>query len=127
MVVLPPAMPFTHHFTAVLLALETIAMNCCVDPTCTWAEEGEIETEIADGAGGAEEVGCEELLIEPPPHPARDKAVPKHISGASSLPPTMAHPLGSTVGEPELWRLDGTCGDAVARQVKVKVGPGVRG
>ena len=124
MVVLPPAIPFTSHFTAVLLALETVAVNCCVDPTCTWAEEGEIETEIADGA---EEVGCEEALVEPPPHPARDKAMPKHISGASSLPRTMTHPLGSTLGEPELWLLDGICGNAVARQVKVKVGPGVRG
>jgi hypothetical protein len=65
-------------------------VNCCVDPTCTWAEEGEIETEIA---GGVEEVGCEEVLDEPPPHPAKDKAVPKHISEASSLPPTTARIL----------------------------------
>lgn len=78
MVELPPAIPFTSHVRAVFVALETVAVNCWVNPTCTWLEEGESETEIPFGDSG---VGFE---VEPP-HLARDKAIARQISGASSL------------------------------------------
>ena len=50
-VVLPPATPFTDHVVPVLLVPETVAVNCCLAPTCKVAEVGEIVTEIADDPG----------------------------------------------------------------------------
>ncbi|MGH9208426.1 MAG: hypothetical protein ACRD1G_18045, partial [Acidimicrobiales bacterium] len=43
-VALPPVTPFTCQVTAVLLVPVTVAVNCCVVPTCTDAEVGAIET-----------------------------------------------------------------------------------
>src|SRR5215472_9619299 len=109
---LPPATPFTSHFTTVFSALETTAVNCWVDPTCTRVEEGESETEITDGDGG---VSSEGLLVEPPPHLARDNAMPRQISGASNLSPIMARIVfRNELRAARLLRLDGTNRDAVA-------------
>src|SRR5207248_2682594 len=33
----PPAVPFTSHVTAVLVVPVTVALNCCVNPTCSAA------------------------------------------------------------------------------------------
>ena len=41
--VLPLVTPFTCHVTAVLLAVSTVAVNCCVVPAVIVADIGEIE------------------------------------------------------------------------------------
>jgi hypothetical protein len=43
-VALPPVTPFTCQVTAVLLVFCTVAVNCCVPPTATVADVGEIMT-----------------------------------------------------------------------------------
>ena len=43
-VALPPVTPFTCQVTAVLLVFCTVAVNCCVPPTATVADVGEIVT-----------------------------------------------------------------------------------
>lgn len=45
----PPLTPFTCQVTAVLAALETAAVNCCVLPVCTLADVGERMTIIWGG------------------------------------------------------------------------------
>lgn len=44
----PPAVPFTCHVTALLVAFVTVAMNCCSAPAPSVAEVGEIAT-ITEG------------------------------------------------------------------------------
>src|SRR5204862_419282 len=43
-VALPPVTPLTCQITAVLLAFSTVAGNCCLPPTATVADTGEIVT-----------------------------------------------------------------------------------
>ena len=48
-VALPPVVAFTCQVTAVLLVFSTVAVNCCVPPTATVADAGEIITVTATG------------------------------------------------------------------------------
>src|SRR5580704_13631742 len=57
---LPPATPLTCQLTVVFALLRTVAVNCCVDPSCTLAVAG--ETETLGPAGG---------LLPPPPQADR--------------------------------------------------------
>ena len=43
-VALPPVTPLTCQVTVVLLVFCTVAVNCCVPPTATVADAGEIVT-----------------------------------------------------------------------------------
>jgi hypothetical protein len=64
--------------------------------------------------------------VEPPPHPARDKTVPKHISETSSLSPTMTRILlGILRGARNSGFWMGTVWARLLGKFKVKVGPGV--
>ena len=58
-------LPLTPHVTDVFVALVTVAVNCCVDPTTTRAVGGETETAtgattvteaVADFVGSAADV-----------------------------------------------------------------------
>ena len=62
----PPAIPFTNQFTAVLVVPETVALNCCVWPSWRLALVG--ETVTVTGGGGitvtaafADAAGCATL------------------------------------------------------------------
>ena len=48
-VALPPVVAFTCQVTVVLLVFSTVAVNCCVPPTATVADAGEIITVTATG------------------------------------------------------------------------------
>ena len=48
-VALPPVIAFTCQVTVVLLVFSTVAVNCCVPPTATVADAGEIITVTATG------------------------------------------------------------------------------
>src|SRR5579883_1863254 len=50
--VLPPVMPLTCQFTVVALVLLTVAVNCCVEPSCTLAVAGDTVTVGLGGGGG---------------------------------------------------------------------------
>src|SRR5712692_6576914 len=50
---LPPGTPLTFHVAAVFEVPVTVAVNCCVLPSSTFAVEGETLTEIACGDGGS--------------------------------------------------------------------------
>lgn len=65
---LPPTVPFTLQFTPVLELLVTVAVNCCVAPTCTDADVGEMAIE---GVGGGI---CVDFV---PPQPAYSSSVNK--------------------------------------------------
>ncbi len=52
----------TDHVTAVSVVPLTVAENWRVKPACTVAEEGEINTEIADGDGLTVTVALADLL-----------------------------------------------------------------
>lgn len=43
----PPVTPLTCHVTAVFVAFETVAVNCCALPAITFAVVGVTETETA--------------------------------------------------------------------------------
>ena len=51
MLVFPPGVPFTSHFTAVLVVPVTVALNCPLWPDCKVRLAGEIETETVPGVG----------------------------------------------------------------------------
>ena len=46
----PPRIPETSQFTAALLVLDTVALNCCGWFTCRLALVGVIETDTGSGA-----------------------------------------------------------------------------
>ena len=48
-VALPPVIAFTCQVTVVLLVFSTVAVNCCVPPTATVADAGEIITVTETG------------------------------------------------------------------------------
>src|SRR5580692_481027 len=50
-VALPPVMPFTCQVTVVSLVLDTVAVNCCCEPSCTFAVAGDTVTVGLFGGG----------------------------------------------------------------------------
>jgi hypothetical protein len=67
-VVLPPAIPFTLHVTAVFVVLLTIAVNVCGSPSSTEAEVGETLTVTLEGGG------CDGAEPTAPAQPSKDPA-----------------------------------------------------
>jgi hypothetical protein len=61
LLVFPPLAPFTIQLTAVLLAPETEALNCCECPTCTLVLAGDTKTDTA-GAGVMETVALADAV-----------------------------------------------------------------
>jgi len=59
--------PATLQFTAVLLELLTVAVNCCVAPSLTEAVDGEMFTLAGGGGGGGG--GPAPPPVPPPLHP----------------------------------------------------------
>jgi hypothetical protein len=61
----PPVTPFTCHVTTVLAVPVTVAVNCCVPFTRTFADAGDTATVIVGGGGGGG--GAPPLLAPPQP------------------------------------------------------------
>ena len=64
-VALPPVASFTCQVTAVLLVFCTVAVNCCVPPTATVADVGEIMTLTGTGV----------CVVETPAQPKSSNAL----------------------------------------------------
>jgi hypothetical protein len=71
----PPVTPFTCQVTPLLLAFDTVAVNCCVLLTTTLALPGVTDTDEGcdDGPPELDPDPDDELLLPPPPQPM-DKA-----------------------------------------------------
>lgn len=69
----PPGTPLTAQVTVAFAASVTVAANCCVPLTGTFAEDGETVTDTAEGKGEAEVRGTGVREGEAP-HPQRIKA-----------------------------------------------------